>query len=74
MNECEGSRTSSTIVPPSPTDDELSEYFTETAKDKTCKPVIPSLLAPHSNQFAHSPDHLPPPLQVFFNEKHLELY
>ena len=56
-----------------PTEEELSDFFTEVAKEATCKPVILSLIAPHSSHFTQSSDHLPLPLQTIFNTQHLEL-
>ena len=44
----------------------MSCQNTEMAKNRTCKPVIYSLVEPHCN-------HLPLPLQVFFDVKHLKL-
>ena len=53
--------------------DELSEYLTQIAKDKTSTPsaaVILSVVGSHAWQwFAQSSDPLLPPLQVFFNIK-----
>ena len=68
-HECEGLTTSSAIVSRPSTDDELSEYFTQIAKDETCTPsaaVIVSFVGPHTwHRFAQSSDLLSPPLEVF---------
>ena len=56
-----------------PTDEELSDFFTEVAKETFKKPVLLSLIVPHNNQFAQSSVQLPLPLQSIFDPKHLEL-
>ena len=55
-----------------PTDEELSDLFTEVAKETIKKPVLLSLIVPHNNQFAQSSDQLPLNTCIF-DPKHLEL-
>ena len=58
------------IAPPS--EDERDDFFHEIAKEKERKPLIFSLIEPHSSRFAESNDHLPTPLQCIFNPAHLD--
>ena len=58
------------IAPPS--EDERYNFFHEIAKEKERKPLIISLIEPHSSMFAESNDHLPTPLQCIFNPAHLD--
>ena len=58
------------IAPPS--EDERDNFFHEIAKEKERKPLILSLIEPHSSMFAESNDHLPTPLQCIFNPAHLD--
>ena len=48
------------------------DFFHEIAKEKERKPLILSLIEPHSSMFAESNDHLPTPLQCIFNPAHLD--
>ena len=50
-HECEQPTTTSATVSLPPTNDELSEYLTQTAKDKTITLDILSLLGPQCNNF-----------------------
>ena len=47
-------------------------FFHEIAKEKERKPLILSMIEPHSNMFAESNDYLPTPLQCIFNPAHLD--
>ena len=55
------------------TDEELSDFFTEVAKETFKQPILLSLIDPHNNQFAQLSDQLPLPLQSIFDPKQLEL-
>ena len=58
------------IAPPS--EAERDDFFHEIAKEKERKPLILSVIEPHSSMFAESNDHLPTPLQCIFNPAHLD--
>ena len=47
-------------------------FFHEIAKEKERKPLILSVIEPHSSMFVESNDHLPTPLQCIFNLAHLD--
>ena len=63
VNDCK-------VTPPS--QDERDDFFREIAKEKERKPIILSVIEPHSSMFTESNDHLPIALQNIFNPAHLE--